>query len=67
MQCGCPECGALMPKVEKGLESICKCPDCGVTCSACMGNQRGANVLFKKDMTKEEWELALKLRELERK
>jgi hypothetical protein len=62
MQCGCPECNTLMVQVEKGLDSTCKCPYCGRECRACMGRQRGANVLFEKGMSKEDWEFILKTR-----
>nr|MDD6336638.1 hypothetical protein [bacterium] len=37
MQCGCPDCGRLMVQVQRGLQSTCICPECGVTCRACMG------------------------------
>ncbi len=59
MQCGCPECGILMTQVEKGLESACRCPECGHACTACLGNQKGADRLFQKGMSREEWEAIL--------
>lgn len=37
MQCGCPECGALMAQSVHGLESECRCPYCDYSCSACLG------------------------------
>ena len=37
MQCGCPECGILMAKIEKGFESTCQCPACGLQCDICLG------------------------------
>lgn len=62
MQCGCPECGILMTQVEKGLKSACKCPECGFECKACLGLQKGADTLFQKGMSKEEWEAILATR-----
>jgi hypothetical protein len=56
MQCGCPTCGILMTQVEKGLESACRCPECGFACKACLGGQKGANIIFEKGMSKEDWE-----------
>lgn len=41
MQCACPDCGALMGKVERGLESYCKCPVCLRTCNDCLGRTTG--------------------------
>lgn len=37
MRCTCQGCGAYMVQEEKGLESRCVCPDCLLSCSACMG------------------------------
>jgi hypothetical protein len=56
-----------MTQVEKGLDSTCKCSWCGHTCHACMGGQKGANVLFEKGMSKEDWELALMIRDKDKK
>ncbi len=36
MRCTCQGCGAYMVQEEKGLESRCVCPDCLLSCSACM-------------------------------
>ena len=62
MQCGCPQCGVLMANVVKGLESECKCPECGHECKACLGLMRGAGAPLQKGMSKEQWELMLRLR-----
>lgn len=62
MQCGCPQCGILMTQVEQGLDSACKCLDCGHECRACMGREKGANVLFEKGMSKEDWDFILRVR-----
>jgi hypothetical protein len=62
MQCGCPQCQTLMAQVEKGLDSACKCPDCGFECRACLGRQKGADKVLERGMSKDEWELILRLR-----
>ena len=62
MQCGCPDCQTLMAQVERGLDSACKCPYCGRECRACLGRQKGANVLLEKGMSKADWEFILKIR-----
>lgn len=38
MRCSCRVCGTYMVQVEHGLESGCKCPDCGNECHDCMGS-----------------------------
>ncbi len=63
MQCGCPVCGQLMAKVERGLESVCLCPDCGTQCHACLGGQRGADRLVRRGLTPEDWERLLRQRD----
>lgn len=40
MQCGCPNCGVLMAKVERGMQSRCICPNCGHECEDCLGMKR---------------------------
>lgn len=37
MRCSCQRCGAYMVQDEKGESSRCVCPECFLTCSACMG------------------------------
>lgn len=37
MRCSCQNCGEYMVQDEKGLNSRCICPNCFLTCSACMG------------------------------
>ena len=37
MRCSCRVCGTYMVQVEHGLQSGCKCPDCG-TCCGCSNN-----------------------------
>lgn len=37
MRCSCIKCGAYMVQKEKGTQSCCVCPECFMTCSACMG------------------------------
>ena len=39
MRCSCQVCGEYMVQSEKGVESMCVCPNCFNTCSACMGNR----------------------------
>jgi len=41
MQCACPDCGRLMGKVEKGLDSYCQCPECLRKCRDCLGSTKG--------------------------
>ncbi len=38
MRCSCRVCGTYMVQVEHGLQSGCKCPDCGNECHDCMGS-----------------------------
>ena len=38
MRCSCRVCGTYMVQIERGLESGCKCPDCGNECHDCMGS-----------------------------
>ena len=66
MQCGCPQCGQLMAKVERGLESVCFCAGCGVECRACLGRQSGADRTVRRGMAPEDWEKLLRAREEER-
>ncbi len=40
MRCSCRACGTYMVQVEYGLESGCKCPDCGNMCRDCMGSEQ---------------------------
>lgn len=56
----------MMTQVEKGLDSACKCPECGHECKACLGGQKGANVPLGRNMSCEEWEAVLALREKDR-
>ncbi len=41
MRCSCRACGTYMVQVEHGLESGCKCPECGCMCRDCMGSAAG--------------------------
>ena len=41
MRCSCKACGAYMVQREKGLESGCRCPQCGNVCRDCMGSVHG--------------------------
>ncbi len=65
MQCGCPQCGALMAQVDKGLDSACRCPWCAHECRACMGRERGADKVLRRGMSADEWELLLDRRSRE--
>ena len=56
MQCGCPECGNLMAKRERGLKSECVCNWCGATCALCIGKPTDASPLLKPGMSPREWE-----------
>lgn len=38
MRCACRLCGTYMVQVERGLDSGCKCPECGFVCRDCMGS-----------------------------
>ena len=38
MRCSCRVCGTYMIQREHGLQSGCKCPDCGFECKDCMGS-----------------------------
>ena len=38
MRCSCRVCGTYMVQEEYGLQSGCKCPDCGAMCHDCMGS-----------------------------
>ncbi len=38
MRCACRLCGTYMVQVEHGLDSGCKCPECGFECRDCMGS-----------------------------
>ncbi len=38
MRCSCRVCGTYMIQTERGLDSGCKCPDCGFECRDCMGS-----------------------------
>ena len=40
MRCSCRACGTYMVQEEYGLQSGCKCPDCGNMCRDCMGSAR---------------------------
>lgn len=40
MRCSCRMCGTYMVQVEHGLQSGCKCPDCGNECHDCMGSEQ---------------------------
>lgn len=40
MRCSCRVCGTYMVQVEHGLESGCRCPDCGFGCGDCMGSDQ---------------------------
>lgn len=40
MRCSCRICGTYMVQVEHGLNSGCKCPDCGAMCHDCMGSSQ---------------------------
>ena len=40
MRCSCRECGVYMIQEEYGLESGCKCPNCGAMCHDCMGSKQ---------------------------
>ena len=55
-----------MAKVERGLESVCFCADCGVECRACLGRQSGADRTVRRGMAPEDWEKLLRAREEER-
>ena len=66
MQCGCPQCGALMAQREKGLDSACRCPWCGHECKACLGREAGADRVLRRGMDSDEWELLLYRRGKER-
>lgn len=50
MICGCPLCGALTTHMEKGLESYCKCQQCGWECRDCMGGENKKFRHITKDM-----------------
>ena len=50
MICGCPLCGALTTHIEKGLDSYCKCQDCGRVCKDCMGGENKKFRHIKRDM-----------------
>lgn len=56
MQCGCPKCGTLMGKAERGLDSTCVCPKCGFQCDICVGKKTDADPKMKKHTKQEEWE-----------
>lgn len=47
MRCGCIECGAFMIHAEDRAE--CVCPECGHTCSACLGT----NTVVSRDRLKD--------------
>ena len=38
MRCSCRVCSTYMVQSEKGLESGCRCPECGNECHDCMGS-----------------------------
>ncbi len=38
MRCSCRTCGTYMVQEEYGLQSGCRCPDCGAMCRDCMGS-----------------------------
>ncbi len=38
MRCGCPFCGAYTVQIKRGMDSLCKCPECGWECRDCMAN-----------------------------
>lgn len=40
MRCSCRVCGTYMIQEEYGLQSGCKCPNCGEMCHDCMGSAR---------------------------
>ena len=60
MRCSCRVCGVYMVQQEHGLESGCRCPDCGATCHDCMGSRQTP-------MSKEELQndLSIRLRLME--
>ena len=39
MVCGCPRCGQYMTQGHNDKGACCICPDCGFTCSDCMGTR----------------------------
>lgn len=40
MRCSCRVCSTYMVQSEKGLESGCRCPECGNECHDCMGSKQ---------------------------
>ena len=64
MQCGCPECGQLLAKRERGLKSECVCQWCGYTCHICNGKDTDAKPAFTKGMAREEYEWLARMRGL---
>lgn len=65
MQCGCPECGTLMGKAERGFDSACVCPTCGFQCSLCIGKKNSAEPKMKPHTGREDWEALARERGLD--
>ncbi|MDD4796837.1 MAG: hypothetical protein PHO66_03610 [Eubacteriales bacterium] len=65
MQCGCPQCGTLLGKAERGLNSTCRCSRCGFVCDICVGKKTDAHPKMHKHMTREEWDELARARGLQ--